>query len=94
MQPDLGSLWRHELLRRVEEAQRAEAAARPSPPPASTGLLAVWWQRARDWSRVRHHWPGRLAEVPVVELDLTDGQAVPTDALRTTTTPVPEARWR
>lgn len=92
MQPDLGSLWRHDLLRRMEEARRAEAAARPSPPPATPGRLAVWWQRALD--RAQRRRPGRAAEVPVVEIDLTDGPATVPDALRTTTAAVPEPRSR
>lgn len=84
MQPDLGALWRHDWLRRIEEARRVEAAARPSPPPAPPSRLAVWWQRFVDRPRAQLRRPERAAEVPVVEIDLTDGRPIVPDALGTT----------
>jgi hypothetical protein len=94
MQLDLGALWRHEMLRRVEEAQRVQAATVPSPPPASPGRLAVLWRRARERFRAQRCRARRGAEVPVVEIDLTDGGAPVPDALRSTTAAVPEPRGR
>jgi hypothetical protein len=76
MQPDLGSMWRHDMLRRIEEARRVEAAARPSPPPASPGRLAVWWQHTLHRSSARRRRAESAAELPVVEIDLTDGRAI------------------
>jgi hypothetical protein len=79
MQLDLGSLWRHEQLRRIEENRRAEEAGRPSPPTAPPGFLAVWWRRTVDrGARRRRPAPAPApvlaapAPAPVLEIDLTD----------------------
>ena len=48
MQPDMGGLWRQDVLRRIHETQLAEAAARPTPPRRISRWRAVaGWVRGR-----------------------------------------------
>ena len=53
MQPDVGGVWRQEVLRRLQEAQQAEAGARPAPPPGPRRRITVRWRAATGWLRGR-----------------------------------------
>jgi hypothetical protein len=44
MQEDMRALWQQEILRRMQEAQLAEAAKRPTPPPAPPGRIKLLWR--------------------------------------------------
>jgi hypothetical protein len=50
MQPDMGGLWRQDVLRRIHETQLAEAAARPTPAPPRR---ISRWRAVAGWVRAR-----------------------------------------
>ena len=60
MQEDMRALWQQEILRKMREAQMAEAARRPTPPPAPPGRIKLLWRAMVN--RVR----GRRRPVPAV----------------------------
>jgi hypothetical protein len=64
VQPDVGGVWRQEVLRRMQEAQQAEAAARPAPPPGPRRRITVRWRAAAG--RLRRGSP------PVAQTKLTE----------------------
>lgn len=54
MQPDMGGVWRQEVLRRIHEAQLIEAAARPAVPRRPPGRIIRQWRALTAWLRRRH----------------------------------------
>jgi hypothetical protein len=49
MQPDMGGLWRQEVLRPMQETQQADAASRPALPPAPARRMTVRWRAVLRW---------------------------------------------
>jgi len=58
MLEDMRALWQQEILRKMHEAQLAEAAKRPAPPPVPPGRIRLLWRAMVN--RLR----GRLRPVP------------------------------
>jgi len=59
MQPDIGGVWRQEVLRQIREAQLAEAGQRPASRPAPPGRITDRWRAVVAWCR------GRVRRRPV-----------------------------
>jgi cytochrome c-type biogenesis protein CcmH/NrfG len=59
MQPDMGGVWRQEVLRQIREAALAESMRRPTPRPAPPGWITERLRVAVAWCR------GRLRRGPV-----------------------------
>jgi hypothetical protein len=68
VQPDVGGVWRQEVLRRMQEAHQAEAAARPAPPPGPRRRVTAPWRAAAGWLRSRL----RRGSPPVAQTKLTE----------------------
>ena len=51
MQPDMGGLWRQEVLRRIHDAQLAETLARPTPPAERPSRVVSRWRAVAGWLR-------------------------------------------
>ncbi|MDQ3944166.1 MAG: hypothetical protein M3357_03230 [Actinomycetota bacterium] len=65
MQHDMGGLWRQEVLRRIQEAQLADAARRPVPPPAPARKATGRWRVVGAWFRGRV----RVSSRPVAQTE-------------------------
>ena len=59
MQPDIGGVWRQQVLRQIREAQLAEAGQRPASRPAPPGRITDRWRAVVAWCR------GRVRRRPV-----------------------------
>lgn len=74
MQQDMGALWRQDVLRRMHEAELAEAARRPAPGPH--GRITVRWRALVAWLRgcIRRGSPlGAQSEPAEIRPEIDDG---------------------
>jgi hypothetical protein len=66
MQHDMGGLWRQEVLRQMQEAQRSDVAGRPARPPTPASRTALRWGAVVAWLRNR----ARRSSRPVAQTGL------------------------
>jgi hypothetical protein len=65
MQPDLGGVWRQEVLRQIREAELAESMRRPASRPTAPGWITDRWRVAVAWC-LRRLRRGAVSAAPAV----------------------------